>query len=64
MVLIIRSWASSSKDSLNVELGVVSMNSTELSLKYFLSLPNKYKVSNMLLIKVLKDLSSKNLKSE
>lgn len=64
MVLIIRSWVSSSKDSLNVELGVVSMNSTELSLKYFLSLPNRYKVSNMQLIKVLKDSSSKNLKSD
>ena len=46
-VLIINKWVSSLEDLPNAVLGHVSMNSTELILKCFLSLPNNCKPSNL-----------------
>ena len=59
MVSITSSWENSSRVSHPVEHGVASMSLIELISKYYLLLPNRYRVSRRPLKMVLRDSSSK-----
>jgi len=63
-ILVIRLWLSSSKVLLHLDAGIASMSSTELILRYFLLLPSKCWLSEMLLLRMQEPSFSKALSSD